>query len=1248
MAVAATLQATTQAVGNLKRDISSWMTSIGAGVVSKSFFEFIKAIGEARSKQEEASIIEEQAQNLKRALKISDYSKAAGDPKVVREILVRMMYCEMLGQPVEFGYILILQLTQMRARLIDKRVAYVCGGLFLRPTDQMITLWVNSFIRDLKSTNQLEIEMALQCMTNLLNEEAIPAVLDLVVDKLKHESASIRKKAVMVLKKIVSIDKSFIAQVGIHLQDALCDQNPSVMAASLNAYEHLIDDNPKEYRSLIPSLVSIQQQVMERCLSRDFDFNGIPSPWIQIKIIRLLSKLGKHDKESSQMMYEIINETLRRSDIGLNAGHAIVYECAAAITHIYPHGTLLDTAAEAIAKFIGSHDNNLKYLGLKALNDIIKINPKYALQHQVAVIECLNDPDETIQRMTLELLYTMTNPANVTVVAEKLLENLGTQADKFLREDLVNKITSLADRFSPDNEWFIRTMNKVFLWGGNLVKPSVAYNLLILLAEGSTGGEDEQADNELRAFAVESYFEMVERHPVLTPILIQVISWTLGEYSFLVNKQALAIDLICDLMDRPHDYEHVRVWIVNALTKLVAQTQYCPPQVQEIVLKGERSSNVELQQRCCELKALTGSIALMNTLLPLDASCWDLGVDPNLAFLDPWVHQQVISGLVSAVPYRNRNVETEKMINRGRKTSRAAAKSKLRYTYDPPSNFSFDKPVSSIFDSLTSVSDAAATPTAFSSVAGGPWGSGGWGAIRARTSSGASGPSPFGNAGSAFGATSTSGFGSSSGATGLGGIGMGSSESYGLGGESQGTVVGSGGYGTASPDDGMDDLTSAFASGLFSGVGGGKLSSQNRAPQRKAPKSAVAAAAIPARTPQTSIYSSPTAPAAAPSGGGMFSGMGVEAQPQSIFGAASLVSGAPSPAPAASGTSLLGGPSPAQRPVAQQTRPAQGGTMNLLDLDFSSPSPAPASDASSFGLFEFGDLTGLVGGSSQPSLGGGGGFGFLGGGGFDSSLQFASQLSRNSDFSLDNLQKIPVITEKILNHRMSPQQVVNTQQLVVSWCKVFNSNGLSVALFCSNNTTSDIVGTQLQFSPPASLQLQLISDAVHTVTDQTVKIERIPPGMTAVQVFPVVQTSPLPNTSFSVTLSFNVDNRPAYGKFGCNLSAFDFLLPHNMTVQQYAAEWPQHPREKQQQIPNQTISTPEIFKDIIADANFHVIQAQTQELVCCAQYVSDGAPKLCLLYAKILPHQLTLQLRTKDTMLTDYLSAQLKNLFSLK
>jgi hypothetical protein len=170
--------------------------------------------------------------------------------------------------------------------------------------------------------------------------------------------------------------------------------------------------------------------------------------------------------------------------------------------------------------------------------------------------------------------------------------------------------------------------------------------------------------------------------------------------------------------------------------------------------------------------------------------------------------------------------------------------------------------------------------------------------------------------------------------------------------------------------------------------------------------------------------------------------MGTDSGAQgSIFGGASLVS-APAPAPA-SGASLLGGPAPAfGRPAAQQPRPAQSGSVNLLDLDFSSPSPAPSSDASSFGLLDpniFGDLTGLSGGPSQQ---GGSSFGFLGGGGsFDSGLQFASQLTRSSDFSLDNLQKIPAITEKILNRRVSAQQVVNTQQLVVSWCKVCREVG---------------------------------------------------------------------------------------------------------------------------------------------------------------------------------------------------------------
>jgi hypothetical protein len=49
----------------LRQELSSWLTSLGAGHVSKDFFELIKNIGEARSKQEERQIIQKEAQTLK-------------------------------------------------------------------------------------------------------------------------------------------------------------------------------------------------------------------------------------------------------------------------------------------------------------------------------------------------------------------------------------------------------------------------------------------------------------------------------------------------------------------------------------------------------------------------------------------------------------------------------------------------------------------------------------------------------------------------------------------------------------------------------------------------------------------------------------------------------------------------------------------------------------------------------------------------------------------------------------------------------------------------------------------------------------------------------------------------------------------------------------------------------------------------------------------------------------------------------
>ena len=133
--------------------------------------------------------------------------------------------------------------------------------------------------------------------------------------------------------------------------------------------------------------------------------------------------------------------------------------------------------------------------------------------------QCLEDPDDTLKRKTLDLLYRMINPVNVGVIVDKLLAHLRAASDTYLRTDLVTRITAAAERFAPSNSWYIGTMTTVFELGGDLVRPEVSQNLIRLVAEGA--GESEAADEALRREAVITYCGLLE-HPSLPDVLLQV------------------------------------------------------------------------------------------------------------------------------------------------------------------------------------------------------------------------------------------------------------------------------------------------------------------------------------------------------------------------------------------------------------------------------------------------------------------------------------------------------------------------------------------------------------------------------------------------------------------------------------------------------------------------------------------------------------------------------------------------------
>lgn len=51
----------------------------------------------------------------------------------------------------------------------------------------------------------------------------------------------------------------------------------------------------------------------------------------------------------------------------------------------------------SIANFLRTDNHNLRYLGITCLTDMIAVQPKVVAEHQMVIVECLEDADETLR-----------------------------------------------------------------------------------------------------------------------------------------------------------------------------------------------------------------------------------------------------------------------------------------------------------------------------------------------------------------------------------------------------------------------------------------------------------------------------------------------------------------------------------------------------------------------------------------------------------------------------------------------------------------------------------------------------------------------------------------------------------------------------------------------------------------------------------------------------------------------------------
>ena len=606
--------------------------------LSKDLLELIKAIGDSHSKQEEDKIISKECETLKVLIKQSGIP-----PKTMKEYLIRSIYIEMLGHDASFSHLYAVNLTQDK-NILNKRVGYLACSLLLNENSEFLILLVASLQKDLQSSNWVEVCMALTTVIKFADLTIMQAVTEPIMKLLDNKNEQIRKKAVMCLFKFYQVSPPTVPDCEERMRKLICDYDPSVMSATLPYFKERISKNPENYKDLVTPLVAILKQVIEHKLPREFDYHRFPGPWIQVIILEILSMLGRDDQTSSENMYEILGQCLRRADdTGINIGYAIVYQCLKTICTIYPNSHLIELASTTISRFLSSESPNLRCTGINGLTLIIQINPNYVMSHQKVIVDCLEENDETLKKNTFELLYKMTNLKNVEVIVDKMMNYLKhTTLENQSKKDILQKITELTERFAPNKTWFIKIMNDLFVNFGDMITDDILSKLVAIITEWETETDDL---DEFKKYTIENYATIVENYSVLSESFVKLMAWVIGEYTCKLyfndtEKIKGIIQMLSYLLNKTYDDEMTKCLLISAIAKINSNINYSEQNlVNDIMERYSREKSTELQQRCLEYKRLQ----LRN--VPIQKNSFTKieetpDIDFNLGFLDNFVKER--------------------------------------------------------------------------------------------------------------------------------------------------------------------------------------------------------------------------------------------------------------------------------------------------------------------------------------------------------------------------------------------------------------------------------------------------------------------------------------------------------------------------------------------------------------------------------------------------------------------------------
>ncbi|GJQ14766.1 hypothetical protein GpartN1_g6557.t1 [Galdieria partita] len=622
----------------------------------KTLREVVKEFRSCKTTAEERALVKKESAQIRDLFK-------EGDTAFRRRNIAKLLFFHMQGYPTEFGQLECLKLCTS-PKYKDKRVGYLGLLVLLDENQEVLTLVTNCILQDLQSNIPLVAGLALTAVGNVASAELIKDVFPLVEKHLQGKDPYLRKKALLAAVRICKKVPEYSNLLFDYMTQTLGEHTEEVVLTGLALAFELANTSP-EYidrlrNKVIPPCVNLLKELLSPSFDPELTISGITDPFLQVKLLQVLSAYGKGSKEAANNCTDVLIKILSNTDSSSNAGLAVIYECVRTVIAIRE---LPDTLRSLAVETLGGRllneakDNNARYVSLQTLLTVVEEKKEDVKRYLDTILECLNDPDISIRRRALDLVYALTDSSNIIQLSRCFLEFLETCEDE-LKPDVARKLSDMADRYAPDIEWHVNCMART-LSLTDVLMPESLISLFIALISAKESVQ-EYAAKILFELGLQPYAKVNPQNTgrmdpslyVLKPALEMVSIWVIGEFGYkLIEQGALSseevVNSLCTILHLSirNTYDEgtkrevllggsvhsssslLREVVLSCLAKLYTRVMLSR-EIQERILNILRtyqtSLDLEVQQRACEYFQMmderwnTFSQQIMASLPPID------------------------------------------------------------------------------------------------------------------------------------------------------------------------------------------------------------------------------------------------------------------------------------------------------------------------------------------------------------------------------------------------------------------------------------------------------------------------------------------------------------------------------------------------------------------------------------------------------------------------------------------------------